>query len=110
MRRIISLLSVLLITVFLLSGCVEGKFHITLNNDGSADINYRLGFDNTMLGFMQTDQENPLEEMRREAEENGFKVRNYKENNMLGIVATKHVDSLDELPNFVGLDAGTDTG
>jgi len=109
MKRVMPVLFVLLVTVVLLSGCVEGKFHITLNKDGSADADYRIGFNSALLAFMQSDQENPLEEMRKAAEEEGFTVKNYSENDMVGIIATKHVNSLDELPKFANLATEIDT-
>jgi len=109
MKRFMPVLIILLLTVVLLSGCVEGKFHITLNKDGSADINYRIGFDRSLLALLQSDQENPLEEMRKSAKEEGFTVKNYSEDKMVGIIATKHVNSLDELPNFANVAAGGDS-
>ncbi|MCF8009836.1 MAG: hypothetical protein K9L17_00010 [Clostridiales bacterium] len=108
-KKIILVLIVILLSAIILCGCVEGKFHITLNEDGSADTNYRIGFNKTLLGFM-SEQENPLKEMRKTAREEGFTVSNYNEGNMIGIIAKKHVKSLDELPKFadLGTKVGTD--
>jgi hypothetical protein len=83
-----------------LTGCAEGIFHVTINKDGSADVKYRVGMNSMVMGMLGSGKDNPINEMRRSAESDGFTVTNYNENNMTGIIATKHVNSLKDLPNF----------
>ncbi|WMT18588.1 LptM family lipoprotein [Parageobacillus toebii] len=99
MKKLLSLF-VLILSIGLLSGCVKGVFHVKVNKDGSADLNYDLGFESTLLGFASSDGQNPIEEIRKQAEEQGFTVANYKENGYTGIRAKKHVDKLNDVPIF----------
>jgi LPXTG-motif cell wall-anchored protein len=107
MRKLLSLF-VLILSIGVLSGCVKGVFHVKVNKDGSADINYDMGFENTLLGLASSDGKNPIEEIRKQAEEQGFTVANYKENGYTGIRAKKHVDKLNDIPIFSNMEKSKD--
>lgn len=97
-RRIIPFVLVLF-TTLLLAGCFEGTFHVTVNEDGSADLEYKMGFNEDLIGLMGT-EDNPLDEAQQELVDDGFTVSNYTENGMVGILAQKHVDQLETIPAF----------
>lgn len=99
MRRIVYFLVIAILAIFL-TGCAEGIFHVTINNDGSADIKYRVGADSMVLGLLSGEESNPIDEMRQSAVSEGFSVTNYRENNMTGIIAIKRVTTLKDLPDF----------
>ncbi|MBS3902091.1 MAG: DUF3153 domain-containing protein [Dethiobacter sp.] len=99
MRRVVCFLVIAILAIFL-TGCAEGIFHITINNDGSADIKYRVGVQNMVLGLLGGGENNPIDEIRQSAVSEGFSVTNYRENNMTGIIATKHVATLNDLTDF----------
>jgi hypothetical protein len=99
MKRTVYFLVIAILTIFL-AGCAKGIFHITINNDGSADIKYRVGVDSMVLGLLSGEGNNPIDEMRQDAVSEGFTVANYKENDMIGIIATKRVAKLEYLPDF----------
>ena len=41
----------LLFIVITLSGCIDAKFHLTVNKDGSGDFSYQMLMDPTLLAF-----------------------------------------------------------
>ncbi len=91
-----------------LTGCIEFDYYIKVNRDASADVEYRIGLDQMFIGLMESQGKNPLSQVRLSAEENGFTVSHYSENDMSGIIAKKHADSLQELPGMSSIWAEAD--
>lgn len=88
----------------LLSGCVKGDFHITVNKDGSGEVENKLAFNAQMLALMSMSNSNvnPLEEMKKSYESENYKVALFKDGDYQGITATKHVDDVSALQNLSG--------
>lgn len=103
MNRLTVLLMLFLVLV-LLSGCVQGDFHVTVNKDKSADLNYKFGFSTELLGLMAmgADEESsdPIGEMKKGYEKDGFKVVAYKEKGYTGVIARKHIDDVEKLASI----------
>lgn len=97
------LIAVLILSLVLLSGCVEVEYHLKINKDASADLQYKFGMNNGLLGLVSSEGENPIEEMRHEAESQGYKVTNYSNEQITGIIASKHFKTLKEVPGFEDL-------
>ena len=57
---------------------------------------------------METQGEDPLSQVRLSAEEKGFTVSHYSENDITGIIAKKHADTLQELPGINSIWAEAD--
>jgi hypothetical protein len=93
MRRLyILLISVILL---LLTGCVNGVFHVKVNKDGSGDLDYRLAIDSNLLS--NGDQtENPLQEFKKLAQQDGFIVSQFKDKGYFGVEAKKHVENISD--------------
>jgi len=95
-----SLLAVIILSLLLLSGCAEVECHLTINKDSSADVQYKFGINSGLLGLLSSEGENPLDTMRRDAESQGYKVVNYSNDQITGIIASKHFKTLEEATNI----------
>lgn len=89
------LLGVLIGTVLLLSGCMEGSLHITVNGDKSADVVHEMGFDSFFIEMMEEDMS--LDELKEEMAGEGYDVSTYEEGNMSGIRAERDFASMEKL-------------
>lgn len=81
-----------------LTGCVEVDYYIKVNRDASADVEYKIGFDQMFIGLLELQGESPLDKASQSAEESGFTVSRYSDEDMSGIIARAHLDSLHDLP------------
>jgi hypothetical protein len=79
-----------------LSGCVKGDFHITVNKNGSAELDYKIGVQSQLLGLMSSGGD-PIEEMKKNFQDKGFAVSQYRDGDYTGIEAKKHQDNLKDL-------------
>lgn len=92
-RKMVLLLFILFI-ILSMSGCVKLKSNLVINSDGSSDLSIIYAIDEKIsalggdLGFDDT---------RKEAETNGFKVTNYKDDDYIGLKVKKHFNTLEEL-------------
>lgn len=90
----IRIVLLLLLLMTALTGCMEMKVHVTVNLDGSADLEYKLGFESSFLSLMEFQGQNPLAESEAELEAEGFRVESYRDGNIRGIVARRRVEKL----------------
>lgn len=81
--------------LFLLTGCVSGVFHVTVNKDGSGELNYKLAIDSNLLSTF-TEENNPLEKFRVMVEKDGFIVSKFKDKGYYGVEAKKHVEKISD--------------
>ncbi|MBN6187759.1 hypothetical protein JQN58_12680 [Aneurinibacillus sp. BA2021] len=90
MKRLFFLLFLFLL---LLTGCVKGNINIMVHPDSSADISYVVEVEKSVA-----DQAHDiLEEARKDFRKQGFIVSTYSLKNAIGMKATKHVDSAQQL-------------
>ena len=52
--QIISIIAILAVTLITLTGCMNINYEVKLNNDGSAEISYLMGYDKQFLKDMGT--------------------------------------------------------
>ena len=50
--QIISIIAILAVTLITLTGCMNINYEVKLNNDGSAEISYLMGYDKQFLKDM----------------------------------------------------------
>ncbi|TBL80828.1 LppM family (lipo)protein [Paenibacillus thalictri] len=83
----------------LLSGCVKGDFHVTVNADSSADLEYKLGMNGALAGLMSAgkDAQEPIQQIKQGFEKQGFTVTQYREGEYVGVIAKKHQNNVNEL-------------
>lgn len=103
-----SLITVLILWLLFLSGCAEVEYHLTINKDASADVQYKIGMNSSLLSLLSSDSENPLETMRSDAESQGYKVVSYNNDQIIGIIASKHFKTLEKATNMKNLFANAD--
>lgn len=87
---------IIFMLIFLLTGCVNGVFHVTVNKDGSGDLVYRLAVDPKLLSNNDKNEDNPLEEFKKLALQDGFIVSQFKENDYFGVEAKKHIADISD--------------
>jgi hypothetical protein len=98
-RRLVLLLCVIGL-VALLSGCVHGDFHITVNKNGSADLDYKVGMMTQLVGLISGNgKQDPIAGMKASFENVGFAVSQYRDGDYIGVSAKKHLDNLKDIGN-----------
>lgn len=91
---LIALVALLLGVV--LTGCMEGKFHVSVNADGSADFDYKIGFDRSITGLIALSGEDLMMQISKGAEAKGYEVTLYNEGTVTGMKLTRHLSKLNE--------------
>ncbi|QGG46756.1 LppM family (lipo)protein [Heliorestis convoluta] len=97
--RLLSFFALLLLTTMVASACIEAKAHTTIYHDGSADVAYRVGYNQSLKAMMTASGEDPFAEIKKTAQEQGLIVRNYQDGSIIGIELTGHYKNLVEVPD-----------
>lgn len=97
----IAIIAILTIILLTLTGCANINYDIKLNEDGSGDIAYTMGYDKSFLksiGVETTSVKNDdsLNDMKKEAEAKGYTIEDYEDDNTYGFKASKHVNNIQE--------------
>lgn len=95
---IIAILGIILLT---LTGCANVNYDIKLNKDGSGDVSYVMGYDKSFLASMGVEttsvkNDDSLNDMKKEAEENGYTIEDYEDETTFGFKASKHINNIQE--------------
>jgi len=93
MKKIFKL-GFMLIVLFMITGCVKMEFTMGINKDKSMDLQIIQAVDKQLL---EGDTSSFDMSSLKEAENQGFLVKEYSEGNMQGYVVTKKIDSIDKL-------------
>ncbi len=93
------LMIVLAIAMFMLTGCANINYEIKLEKDGSGEISYIMGYDKNFLNSMEVSVEdlrgdNSFDEMRQEAQQEGYTIEEYEDSTTYGFKAYKHVENV----------------
>lgn len=91
-RRLLFL--VLAMLVFTAVGCGDARYHLTVNRDGSGDIELRVSLDNMTLELLGQVNANPMTTLKEVLEEDGYTVSPDPGSSQRGIIGRKHVDEL----------------
>lgn len=92
------LLLVYLTLAIMLTGCMQGKIHLTVHKNGTADISIKFGTDPAVASF-SSNIKDPLNELYKSAKESGFSVKRFDSKDNLGMLAQKHYQKLSDLLN-----------
>ncbi len=98
MKRFILWPVLFLIPVLFLSGCFSGEIHIKINHNGTADIEYKMGFDESILALTGN---KPLVDWKKDAVNEGYVVKDFQEGSIIGVKAFKHCKNLKELQQLL---------
>lgn len=101
MRRMA--IMVMVISLFLAAGCGDARYHLTVNRDGSGDIDLRVSLDNLTLDLVGQVSADPLAALKGVLEEDGYDVTIEAGANQREIIAGKHVPELS--PQNLGVTA-----
>ncbi|HHW69513.1 MAG TPA: hypothetical protein GX747_04170 [Tenericutes bacterium] len=85
---------ILIILCLMLTGCVKYEVGMTINRNKSINVELIYAMNGDLSSMANV---NSIDETRKSLENNGFKVSEYKENNLVGISATKNLGHINEL-------------
>ncbi|OEF96729.1 DUF3153 domain-containing protein [Desulfuribacillus alkaliarsenatis] len=94
--RRMGIIVILLLVALVATGCAEGAFHITINADGSADLDYKLGVHRSTLGLLALAGDNLVLDLRRGAKQEGYIVSSYTTDQFSGLQLRKTLETLDD--------------
>ena len=95
MKRLLALiLTCLMLT--LAAGCVDTRYHLTVNRDGSGDINLRIAFTDLALRLLGETEADPLGTLTSDLQLDGYSITSFQEDGMTGIVARKHLERITQ--------------
>ncbi len=97
MKKVLSLVTIVVMMLIVLTGCVELNYEITLNEDGTADISYVYAFEKSTLEQLGTSGEEMTSDMQEKAEESGYTIEEYSDDDVEGFIAKKHIEDLSEI-------------
>lgn len=95
MKRSFKVLCLMLV-VFMMTGCVKTHINMDIKKDKSMDFGITMAVANSLLE--QSDQDTLMtDEQLKEAEDEGFQVKDYSDGTMVGYTFTKKFDNIDEI-------------
>ena len=96
MKKKIAIISILLLLVLALSGCVKVDYTTKINKDGSGEISYTYEMDKAVIGAMNQTNQTALDERIAVAESSGYEIEEYETAEAVGFKATKKVQDITE--------------
>jgi len=96
MKKTIGLIVTLLITLVMLTGCVNVNYEVKVNKNGSGDISYVYAFKKESIKSFNANIEDMLSSMKKQAEDNGYKTESYEDDEYIGFKSIKHLNNLTE--------------
>ena len=96
MKKIIGLIIMLIVMLVALTGCAEVNYEVEVHKDGSGEITYIYGVSKNKIGNAPDIVEQFVEAMREQAEESGYTVELYENDDISGFKANKYVKNLTE--------------
>lgn len=94
MKKTLTLVVTLLLLTIMLSGCAKIDYQIKINKDGSGEIAYIYGIDKTIIKSTGQTKEKIVEKQQKNAEESGYEIEPYEDNQIAGFKATKMIEDL----------------
>lgn len=108
MRRIMAVL-VMAALLLAMTGCIDVVEHVTVNSDGSADVERTITVDKQALASLsestgEETAEDPFAETQGEMESEGWTVTSIDEETKAGLRAEKHIGDVADLASELGTD------
>ncbi|MEJ6950766.1 LppM family (lipo)protein [Natronospora cellulosivora (SeqCode)] len=103
MRKKFIVLLILIILSSITSGCIRVHTNISINEDGSGTWEHIIAMSGDLFEMNQVQEDDPFEELRYEAEMEGFKVENYQEDSYTGIRIIQEFSNINNIStgNFI---------
>ena len=96
MKKTIGLIIMLIIMLITLTGCAKVNYEVEINKDGSGEIIYIYGISKEKLGGSTDLVEQFVGTMKEQAQESGYSVEIYENDEISGFKANKHLQNLSE--------------
>lgn len=96
MKKTIGLVIILVVMLVALTGCAKVNYEIEVNEDGSGKISYLYGISKNKVGGVVDIVEQIAETMKEQAEESGYTVEPYEDDEISGFKANKYVQDLSK--------------
>ena len=93
MKRKLSLLVLLCALVFVLTGCMQTVFKISVHEDMSGTVEMQLGILEEFSSYLEG-EDDPFADLRSQAESQGFTASNYTQDGYTGVIVTAEVDNV----------------
>jgi len=106
MKKTIKLLILIAIIIITLTGCVSIDYEVEINKDGTGKISYVYAYDKEYLKSMEYSGEEMSKDLKENAEEDGYKVEAYSDNEKEGIKISKDVEDVTNGISFEELFEG----
>jgi len=91
----VALCALLVLSLIIVTGCAQFDVNLRINQDKSADLNFVFMVSNMMVSI--GDGKTGLEDIKKEAINQGFSAKDVKQNDMTGYKFSKHLASLENL-------------
>ena len=72
MKKTLVLIVTLLISLIMLTGCVNINYEVKVNKNGSGDVSYLYGFSKETVESLQISPKDMMESTKEQAEKNGY--------------------------------------
>lgn len=96
LKKIFSLLLIIFVILVICTSCVKLQTRITLNKDGSGSWEYIVTLNDNLLE-MDDSIGYSFADIKKEAENTGFIVNDYKEDGYTGIILQKDFKNIEEI-------------
>jgi hypothetical protein len=80
----------------LAAGCVDTRYHLTVNRDGSGDIDLKIAFTDLALRLLGETGTDPLATLTSDLMLDGYNITAFREGGKTGIIAKKHLDRISQ--------------
>lgn len=92
MKKIISVISVLVLTVALLTGCMGDTNKVQLHNDGTGTYTSKISFDMAAMGMNNEDANEMVRDLKEELDTDIYKVYKEVKNNKTYVMVSTTID------------------
>lgn len=100
MKRTLVTCIILLLAIVLLSGCIRLHTNITVNKDGSGQVEYIFAVNPAIL---EKSEEETFAELKIEAQKRGFQIEEYHTADYVGIKIAKDFEDINNLKENAGV-------
>lgn len=94
MKKILSLILVMILLLVTLTGCVNVEYAVKLNRDGSGDITYVYAISKQALDALQMTADELLDSSKQQVTDSQYTLENYETDEEIGFKATKHIGNV----------------
>lgn len=95
----------ILVSIFILTGCVKMNANMKINKDKSMDYEIIIAMAKDLV---QGDTKVLTDEQKKQAKENGYELSDYSDDDMIGYKAVKHIKNIDNISTTKKIESNLD--